>query len=208
MYDSGSTHQYADAGLHSQLKTIEDSLKIRGRILKNFENASLPSTTPEEREKLLNFVVCGGGPTGVEFASELYDMISEDVTDYFPKLLREEAKVHIIQSRDHILNTYSEKISKYAEQRFSRNSINTILNARVKEVGTDHVSYTTKDENGKTVDHTIPSGFTLWSTGIGERCPRDQCLPSLKRVVTSHEPFHKACRVALTQPISQARTGS
>lgn len=64
---------------HSQLKTIDDSLKIRRRILTNLEIASLPSTSPEQREKLLNFVVCGGGPTGVEFASELYDMISEDV---------------------------------------------------------------------------------------------------------------------------------
>lgn len=63
----------------SQLKTIEDALKIRRKVLGNLEIAALPNTTPEERKKLLNFVVCGGGPTGVEFASELYDMISEDV---------------------------------------------------------------------------------------------------------------------------------
>ena len=85
----------------------------------------------------------------------------------FPKLLRQDAKVHIIQSRDHILNTYSEKISKYAEARFANNSINTIVNARVKEVGEDYIKYTVKGEDGKPVEHTIPSGFTLWSTGIG-----------------------------------------
>lgn len=66
----------------SQLKTIEDSRKIRNRVLSNLELASLPTTTPEERQTLLSFVVCGGGPTGVEFASELYDMINEDVLDY------------------------------------------------------------------------------------------------------------------------------
>lgn len=152
----------------SQLKTIEDVLKIRSRLLRNFEVASLPSTSAEERNKLLNFVVCGGGPTGVEFASELYDMINEDVTDYFPKLLRESAKVHIIQSRDHILNTYSEKISSYAESRFGRYGIDTVLNARVKEVGPDFVTYTVKGENGKVTENKIPSGFTLWSTGIGK----------------------------------------
>lgn len=65
-----------------QLKTIEDARRIRNKVLSNLELASLPTTTPEERQTLLSFVVCGGGPTGVEFASELYDMINEDVLDY------------------------------------------------------------------------------------------------------------------------------
>jgi len=81
----------------------------------NLELASLPTTTPEERKRLLSFVVCGGGPTGVEFAAELADMMNEDVLQYFPKLLKSEMSVKVIQSRDHILNTYSEKISQFAE---------------------------------------------------------------------------------------------
>lgn len=79
--------------------------------------------------------------------------------------------MHVIQSRDHILNTYSEKISEYAEARFTRNKINTILNARVKEVGKDYVTYTVKSGSGKdakTEEFTIPCGFVLWSTGIGK----------------------------------------
>jgi NADH dehydrogenase FAD-containing subunit len=48
----------------------------------NLELASLPTTTPEERKRLLSFVVCGGGPTGVEFAAELADMMNEDVLQY------------------------------------------------------------------------------------------------------------------------------
>lgn len=48
----------------------------------NLELASLPTTTPDERKKLLSFVVCGGGPTGVEFAAELADMMAEDVLKY------------------------------------------------------------------------------------------------------------------------------
>lgn len=48
----------------------------------NMEKAALPSTDDEERDRLLSFVVCGGGPTGVEFASELYDMVQEDVVKY------------------------------------------------------------------------------------------------------------------------------
>lgn len=55
----------------------------------NLETASLPTTTPEERKRLLSFVVCGGGPTGVEFAAELADMMSEDVLNYVRCLLKQ-----------------------------------------------------------------------------------------------------------------------
>lgn len=168
-----------------QLKTIEDSRKIRNRVLSNLELASLPTTTPEERQTLLSFVVCGGGPTGVEFASELYDMINEDVLDYYPKLLRKQASVSILQSRDHILNTYSETISQYAESRFDRHGIHTIVNARVREVGKDYVKYATKDKDGKVTEFKIPSGFTLWSTGIA--------MNPFTRLVASRLPnqYHK-----------------
>jgi NADH dehydrogenase len=75
----------------------------------------LPTTTDEERRRLLSFVVCGGGPTGVEFAAELYDMLNEDLVNVFPKILRCEISVHLVQSRGHILNTYDEALSKFAE---------------------------------------------------------------------------------------------
>jgi NADH:ubiquinone reductase (H+-translocating) len=97
------------------LKSVEDARGIRHQILTNLEAACLPSTTDEERRKLLSFVVCGGGPTGVEFAAEIFDMVNEDVGKTFPKILRNEVSVHLIQSRGHILNTYDETLSKYAE---------------------------------------------------------------------------------------------
>lgn len=65
-----------------RLKTIQDAISVRRRITKNVEKAALPSTTPEERERLLSFVVCGGGPTGVEFAAELYDWMNEDLVKW------------------------------------------------------------------------------------------------------------------------------
>lgn len=85
--------------------------------MENLELANLPSVSEEERKRLLSFVICGGGPTGVEMAAELYDMIDEDVVDYMPKILREDLSISIIQSRSHLLNQYSEKISEYAEVR-------------------------------------------------------------------------------------------
>jgi NADH dehydrogenase len=97
------------------LKTIDDARMIKNKITQNMELACLPTTSDEERKRLLSFVICGGGPTGVEFAAELYDLLNEDLLASFPKILRNEISVHLIQSRGHILNTYDEALSRYAE---------------------------------------------------------------------------------------------
>ncbi|KAF8723433.1 hypothetical protein AX14_009277 [Amanita brunnescens Koide BX004] len=149
-----------------QLKTIPDAQKIRRRILDNFESASLPTTSPEERKRLLSFVICGGGPTGIETAAEIYDLCQEDIMNYFPKICRQEVNIYVIQSREHILNTYSEAISKYAEAKFKRDGVNLITSARVSSVGPDTVVYTAKDSDGNIKKHEIRTNFTLWSTGI------------------------------------------
>lgn len=103
------------------LKTVDHAREIRNKVMENIELACLPTTTDEERRRLLSFVICGGGPTGVEFAAELFDLLNEDLLHSFPKILRNEISVHVIQSRSHILNTYDEALSKYAEVWFPRN---------------------------------------------------------------------------------------
>ncbi|KAJ5179873.1 hypothetical protein N7492_003083 [Penicillium capsulatum] len=147
------------------LKTIDDARQIKNKVLENMEMACLPTTTDEERKRLLSFVVCGGGPTGVEFAAELFDLLNEDLLYSFPRIIRNEISVHIIQSRTHILNTYDEALSKYAEGRFARDGVEVLTNARVKEVQKDRVLFS-QVEDGKTVVKEIPTAFCLWSTGV------------------------------------------
>ncbi|KAI0306399.1 hypothetical protein B0F90DRAFT_1689582 [Multifurca ochricompacta] len=162
-----STHGVPGLEHCFQLKTVADAQSIRRRILDNFEIASLPSTSEEERKRLLSFVVCGGGPTGVETAAEIYDLCQEDIINYFPKLCRKDVSIHVVQSREHILNTYSEAISKFAEDKFQRDDVELVTSARVREVHPDHVVYTTRDpQTGEIAEHTIPTNFVLWSTGI------------------------------------------
>ena len=60
-------------------KSIEDASSLRRRVSECFERAALPMTPESERKRLLSFVVCGGGPTGVEVAAELHDMVFEDL---------------------------------------------------------------------------------------------------------------------------------
>ena len=137
-------------------------------MLGNLELASLPTTSDEERRRLLSFVVSGGGPTGVEFAAELFDMLNEDLGKSFPKILRNEISVHVIQSRGHILNTYDEALSKFAEARFAHDQVEVLTNSRVKEVQPNKILFTQKDENGETVTKELPMGFCLWSTGVAQ----------------------------------------
>ncbi|KAI8327727.1 hypothetical protein BC941DRAFT_364392 [Chlamydoabsidia padenii] len=153
-----------------KLKTIRDAVNIRRKIMDNVELASLPTVSPEERKKLLSFVICGGGPTGTEFAAELSDWIEEDFVKWFPKSMREDISITIIQSRDHILNTFDSEISTYAENRFKRKKIDVVTNARVVRIDKDKVIYKLKPTGGdKSADPElceVPFSLCLWSTGI------------------------------------------
>lgn len=85
-------------------------------------------------------------------------------------MIREDISIHIIQSRDHILNTFDSKISEYAEKRFDRERVNVITNARVAKIEPDHVVYKLKptQPDQEPVAKELPYGLCLWSTGIGK----------------------------------------
>ncbi|KAM5354180.1 hypothetical protein ACJ41O_000830 [Fusarium nematophilum] len=165
-----TTNPHGVKGLENAffLKDINDARKIRNQVIHNLELACLPTTSDDERRRLLSFVVSGGGPTGVEFAAELFDLLNEDLTRHFPRLLRNEISVHLIQSQGHILNTYDETVSKYAEERFARDQVEVLTNSRVKEVKPDKIVFTQKQEDGTLLTKELPIGFCLWSTGVSQ----------------------------------------
>lgn len=111
------------------LKEISDAQGIRNVLIDLVETASIPGQTEAERKRLLHFVVVGGGPTGVEFAAELQDFLQDDVGQIYPGV-KENACVTLVQSTDHILNTYDQTISQYTEKQFQSENINLVTNAR------------------------------------------------------------------------------
>jgi NADH:ubiquinone reductase (non-electrogenic) len=147
------------------LKEIEDAEKIRGRIVDCFETASLPHLSDEDRRKLLSFVIVGGGPTGVEYAAELHDLIHEDLTGLYPEL-QKIVKITVVQSGDHILNTFDGRISEYAEKKFAREGIDVKIGSRVLGVSDESITFKSK-ATGNLVE--MPYGMIVWSTGIGTR---------------------------------------
>lgn len=150
-----------------RLKTVHDAVGLRKHLLENFEMASLPTTPAEERQRLLSVVVCGGGPTGVEVAAEVFDLIHEDIRKYFPPSLQKLASVHLLQNGEHILNTYSEAISEFAERRFQKEHLDVVTNASVEEISSGSVSYTLHNPlTGEHEKRIVPAGCTIWTVGI------------------------------------------
>jgi len=102
------------------------------------------------------------GPTGVEFAAEFHDLLTQDIRALFPDLAQH-VSLSLIQSQDHILNTYDKTISEYAESEFKKQDIRLITGARVQSVKPDKVIYL--DKKTKQLME-IPFGLCVWSTGI------------------------------------------
>ncbi|KAG6420643.1 hypothetical protein SASPL_117178 [Salvia splendens] len=148
------------------LKEIEDAQKIRRKIVDCFERASLPNLSDEERKKILHFVVVGGGPTGVEFAAELHDYVTEDLVKLYPKV-KDAVKITLVEATDHILNMFDKRITTFAEEKFQRDGIDLKTGAMVVKV-TDKEISTKQVKNGGEISN-LPYGMVVWSTGIGTR---------------------------------------
>ncbi|OVA20213.1 Pyridine nucleotide-disulfide oxidoreductase [Macleaya cordata] len=147
------------------LKEIEDAQKIRRSVIDCFERAIIPNLTEEERRTNLHFVIVGGGPTGVEFAAELHDFVQEDLVKLYP-VVQDLVKITVIQSGDHILNAFDERISSFAEQKFQRDGIELLTGSRV--VGVSNEAITLKMKSKGEIS-SVPYGMVVWSTGIRTR---------------------------------------
>lgn len=147
------------------LKEIDDAQKIRRSVIDCFEKAVLPGLSEEEKRINLSFVIVGGGPTGVEFAAELHDFIREDLVKLYP-MVQDLVKITLIQSGGHILNSFDERISSFAEQKFQRDGIEVQTNCRVLSVSDKEITMKAKSDGEIS---SLPYGMVLWSTGIGTR---------------------------------------
>ncbi len=112
------------------MKTIPQSLNIRSLILENFEQAVL-TTDVAEKNSLINFVLVGAGPTGVELAGALAEMKRAILQKDYPDLDVSKMQINLIQSGDRILNTMSEKSSKAAEDFLESLGVKIWKNVRV-----------------------------------------------------------------------------
>ncbi|KII91687.1 hypothetical protein PLICRDRAFT_38509 [Plicaturopsis crispa FD-325 SS-3] len=139
------------------LKDVKDARAIRGRILECFDQANQPTLSDMDRRNLLNFCIVGGGPTGIEFAAELHDLLRTDLARHYPTLARL-AKITVYDVAANILGTFDTTLVKYAENTFKRDGISILTSHHVERVEAGKMFV---KETGE-----VPFGLLVWSTGL------------------------------------------
>ncbi|PPQ97296.1 hypothetical protein CVT26_006689 [Gymnopilus dilepis] len=153
------------------LKDVKDARRIRGRLLECFEQASLPFLSDIDRRNLLNFCIVGGGPTGIEFAAELHDLIHTDVARHYPSLARL-SKITVYDVAPSILGSFDLSLRQYTEKTLSREGISILTNHHVERVEKGHMIVKEKGE--------VPFGLLVWSTGLAPN-PLVQITKQIKK---------------------------
>ncbi|MBT0568196.1 NAD(P)/FAD-dependent oxidoreductase [Williamsia sp. CHRR-6] len=143
------------------MKTIDDALELRGRVLGAFEQAEL-SNDPVERERLLTFVVIGAGPTGVELAGQIAEMSDKTLKDTFRNIDPTSARVILLDAAPAVLPPMGPKLGVKAAQRLEKLGVEIQLNAMVVDL--DYDSLTVKEKDGTT--RRIESQCKVWSAGV------------------------------------------
>ena len=139
------------------MKTIPQSLNLRSLILENFEQALLTDQY-HERDALMNFVIVGAGPTGVELAGALAEIKKGILPKDYPDLDTRRVQIHLIQSGDRILKEMSEKASQKAEDFLEGLGVQIWKNTRV--TGYDGKTVTTD------TDVDFETATLVWAAGV------------------------------------------
>lgn len=146
----------------SFLRDVGDARKIRLRVLRAFEEASLPQTTDARRKELLHFAVVGGGPTGIEFAAELHDLIHEDLAKLYPRTM-EHVNITIYDIAPKVLPMFDQNLADYATDLFARKGINVMTKHQIQHIRRegDILYIKTREE-----EHEVGASTVVWSTGL------------------------------------------
>lgn len=164
------------------LKTLVDALKIREKILMSFEKAERCDSINEAR-KYLNFVIIGGGPTGVEMAGAISEIAYHTMLQDFRRIDTSKTKIFLVEGSPHVLPVYPERLSLKAEKYLEQFGVKLITGKRVVGIS----------KEGVTVEGTfIPSENVVWAAG-------NQASPVLK---TLNVPVDRQGRVNVDPDLS------
>lgn len=156
----GSSHSYFGRDewedLAPGLKTLEQALEIRRRVLLAFETAE-KDPDPVHKRKLLTFVVIGGGPTGVELAGAVTELARGIVTKEFRNIGPEEVRVILLHAGDRLLPSFDPALSEKARRALVEKGVEVRLGQRAQDLGTAGVT-----AGGE----LIATCTVLWAAGV------------------------------------------
>jgi NADH dehydrogenase len=157
---SGSTHSYFGRPEWAErapgLKTLDDALEIRRRVLLAFEAAER-EPDPDARRRLLTFVIVGGGPTGVELAGALGEIARQSLRQDFRNIRPESARIVLVEGAPHLLGSFPERLRDAAQASLRRLGVEVRTQSPVSVVDEDGV---------KIGDERISAQTVLWAAGV------------------------------------------
>ena len=176
---TGSQHSYFGKDEWKKyapgLKTLNDALKIRETILLSLETAEKEKDSVK-RQKYLNFVIIGGGPTGVELAGAISEIVNKNLISDFRNIDASMTKVFMVEALPNILSSYPEELSMRALEDLKKLQVEVILNEKVTEINESGV---------KVGDRFIETKNILWAAG-------NQTLPLIKTLGTDTDKLGRA----------------
>lgn len=143
------------------MKTIDDALELRGRILGAFEAAEV-STDPAERERRLTFVVVGAGPTGVEVAGQIVELAERTLAGAYRSIKPNECRVILLDAAPFVLPPMGENLGGKAQRRLEKMGVEIQLNAMVTAV--DYKGISIKEKDGS--ERRIECACKVWAAGV------------------------------------------
>jgi NADH dehydrogenase len=150
-----TTNFYQHTNLKKQafeLKSIEDSINLRNHLLKNLEEAE-----SEKKPYLLNFVVCGGGPTGVELSGAICELVKNTVNHEFKNINPEDINVYLVERNNSILTGFPEKLQKKAINDLKSLGVKVLLEETLKSFTDNKVILNNQE---------IYSNTLIWVAGV------------------------------------------
>ncbi|MFO0665233.1 MAG: NAD(P)/FAD-dependent oxidoreductase [Polyangiaceae bacterium] len=146
------------------LKSLEDAIDIRRRVLTAFERAELTESV-EERLHLMTFVVIGGGATGVELAGAIAELAHSILQDDFRAIRPEKAKVILVEAGDRLLTSFDASLSHAAKEQLEELGVEVRLGERVTALDERGVDLS-RGAGDQKVETRISSDTVLWGAGV------------------------------------------
>lgn len=143
------------------LVSLENAIALRNHLFECFEQASR-TKNEQRRRALLTFVIVGGGPTGVEMAGALVEMVRSLQRDY-PALNLRESQIVLVQSGDRLLANLPERLGRYTARKLSRLGVKIVFNTKVSRVTAQSVTF----EDGRSESSFVQMAKTVvWGAGL------------------------------------------
>jgi NADH:ubiquinone reductase (H+-translocating) len=139
------------------MKSVLEALDLRSMILQNFEK-TLRNSNERKRQGMMNIVIAGAGPTGVELAGALGELKQHVLPKDYPELDFSQMNIYIVQSGDRVLPMLSEKSSAKAKKYLEKLGVTVVLNTRVLDFFGDYVQTNTEQD--------IIARTLIWTAGV------------------------------------------